>query len=152
MASEPIGRILAIALRTENHAPMRLIDAASASVDGGLAGDRQVSVERGITLISAAQWRETTTLLNTPELPWHTRRANLLIDAPRLDSWIGKTVRIGEVTLQICGETRPCGLMDEFQPGLRAALKPECRGGVHGRVLEAGTIRVGDAITLLEPR
>jgi hypothetical protein len=38
--------------------------------------------------------------------------------------------------------------MDEAQLGLRAALKPEWRGGVSCRVVEGATIRVGDRVEL----
>jgi len=43
---------------------------------------------------------------------------------------------------------KPCHVMEETAPGLRAALTPAWRGGVHGRVLRAGAIRVGDAVEI----
>jgi MOSC domain-containing protein YiiM len=41
--------------------------------------------------------------------------------------------------------------MESQQAGLRDALKPNFRGGVHGEVLTGGTIHVGDAVRVAEP-
>ena len=40
--------------------------------------------------------------------------------------------------------------MEQLCPGLRAALTPECRGGVLGRITRSGTMAIGDEIVLLE--
>ncbi|MCH8968650.1 MAG: hypothetical protein IIA66_05995, partial [Planctomycetes bacterium] len=45
---------------------------------------------------------------------------------------------------------KPCKLMEQLCPGLRAALTPERRGGVHGRITQSGTLVIGDEIVLLE--
>lgn len=124
---------------------MHEVRAADAVVGGGLQGDLQVSLDRGVTLISSRQWKAVTSELGV-ELPWYTRRANVLIDADGLGGLIGKNVRIGAVELEIRGETRPCGLMDQLHDGLRQALVPDCRGGVHGKVVKGGTVRVGDVV------
>ena len=34
--------------------------------------------------------------------------------------------------------------------GLRAALTPDCRGGVLGRIMQSGTLAIGDEIVLLK--
>ena len=148
MAEQLIGRVLALALRCRDKAKMSEVTEAAAERDGGLVGDLAVQAYRGVTLIAAGQWAEVQKELDT-ELPWYTRRANVLVDAERLGHLIGQEIRIGEVPLKIEGETRPCELMDRLHNGLKAALKPECRGGVHGRVLRGGTIRVGDLVTCL---
>lgn len=127
---------------------MAEVTAANARTGGGLEGDIHTGADRGITLISARQWREVTREL-AAELPWHTRRANVLIDAGGLQHLIGQTIRIGEVEIDIKDETRPCGLMDELHQGLRAALKPDCRGGVNGQITRGGTLRVGDVVSIM---
>jgi MOSC domain-containing protein YiiM len=53
-------------------------------------------------------------------------------------------LHIGEVELQITMETRPCHLMDRAHEGLRAALRPEWRGGVCCVVRRGGAIKLGD--------
>lgn len=145
-----IGSVLAVAIRTSQRGPMKEVPAATAKVDGGLDTDIPVSRARGITFLSANQWRQVNKELAV-ELPWHTRRANVLIDSDSLADLIGKSVRVGPVLLKITGETRPCELMDSLHQGLRTALTPDCRGGVHGRVIEGGTIRVGDQMVVDAP-
>ena len=38
--------------------------------------------------------------------------------------------------------------MDEIRPGLTAALTPDWRGGVLGRVVQDGEIAVGDEVRI----
>ena len=142
---EQIGQVLAIAVRTARNGPMRETPEAAAVAGAGLEGDLAPAPDRGVTIISSQQWEETKAAL-TAELPWHTRRANVLVDVARLAPLIGATIRVGDALIEIRGETRPCGLMDELHAGLKAALKPECRGGVHGYVRQGGRIGVGDAL------
>lgn len=151
MVEKPIGRVLAIALRCRDKGKMTEVSEAAAQLGSGLDGDLAAQAYRGVTLIAAGQWAEVQKEL-AAELPWYTRRANVLVDAERLGPLIGSEITIGEVRLKIEGETRPCELMDRLHEGLKAALKPDCRGGVHGRVLQPGTIRVGDAVSCPTPK
>lgn len=128
---------------------MREIERAEASLGGGIAGDLPVSAARGITLISREQWDDAMRELNA-DLPWHTRRANVLVEGLRLSDLVGLVVKLGEVELHIHGETKPCGLMDKLYDGLQMALEPEMRGGVHGQVIYAGSFAVGDPVTVVD--
>lgn len=143
--AEPVAVVEAIAVRTVKRGSMKELNEVDASAGGGLTGDVPADEHRGITLISSPQWREVTRELDV-NLPWHTRRANVLVSAARLGGWIGRTIKIGDVVVEITGETRPCALMDELCPGLRTTLAHEVRAGVHGRIMGGGVIRVGDTI------
>ena len=57
-------------------------------------------------------------------------------------------MKIGNVILEITGETTPCQLMDENYPGLQKALEPNWNGGVTCRVIKGGEIKKGDNVTL----
>lgn len=146
MSDTSIGMIRAIAIKTAESGPMREVEDAVAEIDGGLVGGVKPSPDRGITFLATAQWRQVMGELNA-NLPWHTRRANVLIEAESLGHLIGKRLRFGEVEVQIINETRPCGLMDQFLPGLKDALKSDCRAGVYGRVIRGGAFRVGEVAT-----
>lgn len=143
-----VGEVLSIALRGKDPREMREVHEAICAVDGVLEGDPASSVDRGITLISSRQWRQVICELGV-ELPWWTRRANVLVDTDGLGGYIGQLLKIGDVEIQIAGETKPCGLMDRLHPGLRSALLPDCRGGVHGRIVKGGVLRVGEAVELV---
>ena len=143
------GKIVAIAVRTQKNGPMREIDRAEAALGAGIAGDLPVRAERGITLISREQWDDAMRELNA-DLPWHTRRANVLVEGLRLSDLVGLVVKLGEVELHIHGETKPCGLMDKLYDGLQTALKPDMRAGVHGQVIFAGSFAVGDTVAIMD--
>jgi len=100
---------------------------------------------RSITLMSKEAWKDVCDELGA-DLPWHTRRVNLLVKGIDLPATLGKRVRLGEVRILVHGESKPCELMEKQHRGLRCALKPHCRGGVYGEVLEGGTIRLGDVV------
>ena len=140
------GRVDGIAIRTAKEGPMRELLVAHAVAGHGLEEDKvPVKPDRGITFLSGEKWAEVCVALGF-HIPWHTRRANVLTEGLDLATLIGRSIHIGEVEVAIIGETKPCALMDKIQAGLRNALTPECRAGVHGRVIHGGALRVGDAI------
>lgn len=143
------GRVVGIAVKTAKGGPMREIASAEAVVDGGITAGTPVSKKRGITFLSRERWDATMEEVMA-DLPWHTRRANVLVEGLDLASLIGRCVRLGNVELEIRGETHPCAKMDALYEGLRKALEPDCRGGVYGQVTRGGTFRVGDALVVLD--
>ncbi len=126
---------------------MQSIDSAQISVANGILGDfRGAQLGRQITILSESAWQKACAEVNT-DLPWTVRRANLLVDGVEFDaSYVGKTVRIGDVELLVTEETDPCSRMDAQHQGLTAALRPEWRGGICCNVVKPGEIRIGDRI------
>ncbi len=143
------GRVVAMAVRKGEDEPMVDITEDRAIVGRGLSGDVRANGKRGVTLLSRELWGETLAELNA-DLPWQTRRANVLVEGIDLANTVGQTLRVGDVELRIWGETRPCALMDEFHQGLKDALKPNLRAGVHGEVVSEGAISVGDPVSTLD--
>lgn len=115
----------------------------------GLEGNANQGGRRQVTVISADSWAEVQRDLGVAVDP-STRRANLMVRGIDLERSRGSLLRVGDCVIRLLGETRPCNLMDELQPGLRATLDPHWRGGAFGEVLHGGTIRVGDGVTLEE--
>ncbi len=144
----PRGTVLAIAVRTERDGPMRTVETARVEPDGWLEGDHGASPRRGVTFLAKESWDAAMRDLGA-DLPWWTRRANVLVEGVDLLRRVGGRLRVGEVLVSVEGETKPCEVMDRAQPGLRRALEPEGRGGVYGRVIEGGTIAPGDAVLAL---
>jgi len=113
----------------------------------GLEGDQRRTAHRAVTVLSLEQWQETMAALGA-DLPPQARRANVIVSGVDLPSSLGKQLRLGDVVLEIVGETRPCHVMDDAHAGLKDALAPGLRAGVHGRVVTEGDIRVGDAVEI----
>lgn len=149
MSEQLVGTIVGIAIRSAKNGPMKEISEAAAVSRGGIEGDLPSSLARGITLISSVQWQQVIGQLGQ-ELPWHARRANVLVDTPELGNLIGRKILLGGVEMEVEGETEPCGLMDQICPGLREVLIPDCRGGVHGSVVLGGRIKKGDHLIVYD--
>lgn len=148
---ETRGRIVALGVRPAHG---RFVDReeASARPGGGLEGDlaAERGGHRGVTLLSRERWADVVADMGR-DLPWQTRRANVLVEGLDLLSLVGHGVQLGEVVLEVRGETVPCATMEREAAGLMAALAPDGRGGVYGRVHTGGTIRTGDKILDLGP-
>jgi MOSC domain-containing protein YiiM len=143
-----MGRLTGSARRDEKRAPMQLLAAAVVSKHSGVDKDfRGKPGRRQVTVISAEAWCAVCQELGR-ELPWTTRRANLLVDDIDLPRRAGDVLQIGQLRLQINGETDPCSRMDEQCAGLKQALTPDWRGGVFCTVIEDGAVAIGDAVIL----
>lgn len=142
------GRVLSIARREKSRAPMEELNEAGVSLEAGVDGDyRGEPDDRQVTVLTRESWQAACDELGK-EIPWTTRRSNILIEGLRVEGKIGKTIRIGDLALQITGETDPCNRMEEQVAGLRQALTPDWRGGVTCRVTSPGHVAVGDAVAL----
>ncbi len=74
-------------------------------------------------------------------IPVSSRRANVCVVGHSFGPGdVGKKFHANGVVLEITGETKPCGRMDEVAPGLRKALEKDWRGGVTCRVVSGGVI------------
>ncbi len=143
-----MGRLLGIATRHASRAPMETHPAATVSPEAGVAGDfRGRPGERQVTVLSREGWVRACAQVGV-ELPWTTRRANLLVEGVELTETAGARLRIAALLLEITRETDPCARMEAQHAGLQRALTPDWRGGVCCRVVEGGSICVGDPVVL----
>lgn len=144
------GRVLALFVYPASRSAPQALESVRVHAGRGLEGDHRRSAHRSVTLLSLEQWREVESELGV-RLPPETRRANVVVSGIRLPETIGKRLRLGEVEIEVLGEVAPCERMDEAHMGLREALRPGLRGGVHGRVIREGVLRAGDAASVIEP-
>ena len=150
------GVLIGIARHAFPRAPMEVLDHVHVSIEGGLAGDFRGAVKPGreakrqVSLIERGDWDAAMAELGVDH-HWSARRANLLVEGLDLPRQAGAVVRIGaDVALEIVTECDPCSRMEEIEPGLKAALTPDWRGGALTRVISGGDIRVGDSIKVEE--
>ncbi|TNE57833.1 MAG: MOSC domain-containing protein [Alphaproteobacteria bacterium] len=141
-------KIAGIARALKPRQPMEELSSVAITVEKGLEGDRRGALPGAqVTLVSEEAWARACAEVGQ-DLPWTTRRANILIRGQDFNESTGMEVRIGEVHLRVTQETDPCSMMETAQEGLRAALTPEWRGGARCEVLSGGTVCVGDEVVI----
>lgn len=155
-----MGRLGGIARHNRSRGPIETLDHVSVTREHGVRGDLRGAIRPGktgrrqISLIEVESWDKALGELGLSAdrmIPWHERRANLLVEGLRLPREAGKVIAIGKsLRIEVTCECDPCSRMDEILPGLKAVLLPDWRGGVLGRVLSDGEIAVGDEVRIEE--
>lgn len=147
------GKIIGIARRSARREPMQAIASGEITVDAGLTGDFKGAKHktRQITILAIEDWQAALSDLGQTavQYPWTVRRANLLSEGLRLPRAKGARLQVGDIELEVTGQTYPCKRMDETLPGLLKALAPEWRGGVTCRVRQGGSLELGDALHIV---
>lgn len=154
------GRLEGIARHDRPRGPIETLEHVSVTRELGVRGDLRGAIRPGksgrrqISLIEAESWDAALADLKLSAdrlLPWHVRRANLLVHGIRLPREAGKIIAIGKsLRIETTCECDPCSRMDQILPGLKLALMPDWRGGVLGRVLTDGEIAIGDEVRIEE--
>lgn len=133
---------------------MEVIGRVRVTRELGLAGDFRGAIRPGksgrrqVSLLEAESWAVALAELGA-NVPWQERRANLLIEGLRLPREPGRIIAIGpDLRIETTCECDPCSRMEEIVPGLKAALLPDWRGGVLGRVIADGDIAIGDEVRI----
>lgn len=143
-----MGKLLNIATRDASRTPMQQSDTATVTIEAGIDGDyRGTIAHRQITVLCREAWEIACRELNA-YVDWTARRANLLVEGVDLHQTAGQQLHIGEVVLEITGETTPCPRMDGAHQGLQDALGPDWRAGATCKVLTGGQISVGNTVQL----
>jgi len=101
---------------------------------------------RQVTILAEEDWNAACADIGRDDIHWTERRANLFVRGITLPRTKGRQLSIGDVVFEITGETDPCNRMDAVAMGLQEALKPDWRGGVTCRVIEGGTLAIGDSV------
>lgn len=125
---------------------MIAVNEARALLGHGLEGGVAEASHRQVTILDTESWSATEVALGLSVDP-SLRRANLLVTGVDLTETTGRVLQVGDLRLEITGETKPCLQMNAVKEGLRAALEPHWRGGAHGVVLGEAALRVGDPVT-----
>ncbi|HTL14341.1 MAG TPA: MOSC domain-containing protein [Thermomonas sp.] len=141
------GRVEWMGLRPARGEAMRAVDGAEARAGGGLAGDRYKggSGKRGVTLLQAEHLPAIAALSGHAAVAPATLRRNLVVSGIPLVALKGRRFRIGGVLLEGTGECDPCSRM-EAALGAGGYNAMRGMGGLCARILEGGTLRVGDAV------
>ena len=137
--------VIALHLSHASRAPLTAVDRADALENRGLDGDRHAKPGNRRSILVVEQ-----EVLDEHRLtPGDIREQMTVrgIDLGALPS--GSRLRVGTAVLEVAGPCAPCQRMDELRAGLRQQL--EGRRGRFVRVIEGGTVAVGDAVRVEPP-
>ena len=141
------GQLRWIGLRPARDVAMREVESAQAQAGGGLEGDRYRggSGKRGITLIQAEHLPVIAALAGHAAVAPATLRRNLVVSGIPVSALKGNRFRIGEVLLEGTDDCDPCSRM-EAALGAGGYNAMRGMGGLCARILEGGSLRIGDAV------
>jgi len=147
------GTVEWIGLRGERRGPLKSVTEAEAVPGKGLAGDHfhgQGGGKRQVTLIQGEHLDAVGAFLQGSSADPSLTRRNIVVRGINLFSLQDRRFRIGNVVLEHTGPCHPCSRMEEnLGPGGYNAMRGH--GGITARVVQGGTISVGDTVERLPP-
>jgi MOSC domain-containing protein YiiM len=145
------GRVEWIGLRPQRDVAMDAVTQVIAQTGAGLVGDRYSggSGKRGITLIQAEHLPVIAALSGHEAVAPATLRRNLVVSGLPLVALKGRRFRIGDVVLEGTDDCDPCSRM-EAALGAGGYNAMRGHGGLCARILDGGTIQLGDAVVALQ--
>lgn len=149
-----VGRLEWIGLRSARLGEITIVDEAVLVADRGLEGDHKVAgragTKRQVTLIQHEHLIAVAGMLHRDQVPPELTRRNLVVSGINLLALKGKQFRVGEALLEFSGPCEPCSRMEaNLGPGGFNAMRGH--GGITAKVIEDGTIRVGESIRINTP-
>lgn len=144
------AELIGIARKARSRAPMETLDRVDITTELGLDGDFRGKLRRRqVTILAEEGWQAACNAIDRGDLDWTTRRANLYVRGIDLPRTKGAKLSIGSVVFEVTGETDPCNRMEDAAPGLKEAMTPDWRGGVTCKVVEGGSVTLGDDVSLM---
>lgn len=129
---------------------MTSVETATASAAEGLVGDRYSgrSGSRQVTLIQREHLAAIASHLGLDQVTPEQLRRNIVVAGINLAALKGHHFRLGGAILAWTGECHPCSRMEEVlgQGGYNAVRG---HSGITARVIESGTIAIGDRLERL---
>lgn len=145
------GRLVWIGLRPARREAVEPVEIALAEAGKGLAGDHYKTLRDGkrqVTLMQHEHLVAIASYIGRDALAPEVLRRNLVTRGINLLALKGKHFRIGSVVLEYTGECHPCSRMEESL-GLGGYNAVRGHGGITARIVEGGTLSVGDEVLAL---
>jgi MOSC domain-containing protein YiiM len=147
------GTVVWLAVRPARGAAMVEVADARLITDHGLEGDvssARSGHKRQVSLIQAEHLPVIAQLLGRDEVRPEWLRRNLVVRGINLLALRHARFRIGECVLEGTGTCDPCSKL-ERSLGHGGYNAVRGHGGILARVIEGGTVHLGDAVDLVEP-
>lgn len=134
--------ILNIYLKEKHGQPVIPVNQASVESGMGLIGDVSFGRSKRQVLFI-----EKETLDEFQLVPGQVRENVTVRGIPLAGLPAGTQLQAGEVLFEVTGDCAPCQFIEDIRPGLRDEM--DGRRGTLFRVLNGGTIKVNDPVTIL---
>ncbi len=145
-----VGKIRWIGLRSAKRGEVESVQTVEVKAGTGLVGDHyhKKDGKRQVTFIQAEHLEGVRKILGKDELDPALTRRNIVVEGINLLALKDCRFQIGdEVILETTGDCHPCSRMEEnFGPGGYNAMRGH--GGITTKVVQGGTIQVGDEVRL----
>ncbi len=142
------GIVTWLSIRPQRRAPVQVLTQVEALAGRGLAGDHykgMATSTRQVTLIQAEHLPAVASFLNMPELDPALVRRNIVVKGINLLALKDKPFYVGEALLEMTGLCHPCSVMEQvLGEGGYNAMRGH--GGITARIIQGGSIHVGDAV------
>jgi len=140
-----VTQVVEIAIAPGRRLPTTSVPSVEAEAGRGLVGDRYHGAKHRHVTVQARDELDLAASDLGAEIPSAATRRNVTIDHGPIPARPGERLRIGPVLLEVVRVAAPCRLLDDWiGAGAAAALRR--RAGSVFRILESGTIAVGDAV------
>lgn len=141
------GEVKWIGVRPEKRAAINVLDRVEADTGQGLVGDRYAgrSGERQVTLIQWEHLAVVASVVGLEKVAPALLRRNIAVSGINLLALKNKRFKVGDAVLEYTGTCDPCSFMEEaLGAGGYNAMRGH--GGITARVVQGGTITVGDRV------
>lgn len=144
------GKVEWIGIRPVHKAPMETVQEVSVTLEGGLMGDHysKNGGNRQVTLVQAEHIAAMASILQVKSIDPALLRRNIVVSGINLLAFADRQFQIGDVILEMTGICHPCSRVEQnLVPGAYNAMRGH--GGITAKVIQGGTIRMGDAVKLV---
>jgi MOSC domain-containing protein YiiM len=142
-----VPRLESIHVAKATRLPMRAVAEVVVEAGKGIVGDRYHGTRHRHVTVQSAESLAAAAEQYGADVPAELTRRNLTLDAGDVPRDPGARIRVGPVLLEVVRVAAPCKLLDDtIGRGAQEALRR--RAGSVCRVLEGGTIRLGDEVLL----
>ncbi|SFC17584.1 MOSC domain-containing protein [Nocardioides terrae] len=142
-------RVVEIHIAPGSRLPTRSVPAVEAEAGRGLVGDRYHGTKHRHVTIQARDELDLAAADLGADIPSGATRRNITLAHGPVPTRPGERLRIGPVLLEVVRVAAPCRLLDDWI-GTGAASALRRRAGTAFRILESGTIAVGDEVVPVE--